>query len=748
MFGMTHGAMQVHRNPERYAADKVGVELARHASWFAVTGVGVMIGFLCAPLLVPGQYLGQALSLIVFAFIAPFAQSGVCITLLLTRLPFSGGRMYATDLAGAALGCLGAIFALFFVDPVSATLWVAAFAAAAGWNAARPDADHNPRRLSALIAVLLITAAAAHTGLYLSGRGHIGVLWAKGNSQTDTEFERWNTFSRVRVGPRRLGAPFGWGLSHEPRMTVEQRLLDIDADAGTVITRLDGDPRRMTFLRDDVVNSAYLTEPVHDVAIIGVGGGRDVLSALFFGAEHITGIEMNPAILQVLTEKYADYSGRLDRRPGVTLVQAEARSYLNQSRQRYDLVQVSLIDTWAATAAGGLALTENRIYTVQAWSDFYRVLKPGGLLSVSRWFDPASHRSEFYRLVAIGARALALHGVPPAELPRHVVALNVGQIVTVITRPDAFTQEQWRRARAAYEAQGFKILLGPDIRFDNITTTLLSGRADTAFFDSLPENIAPSTDDNPFFFFNSRFGQLSSRTGSLSPENNGTVRTLLWLLALSLLAYIYYIAVPFPGLVRRRSLSAVAIPVAYFSAIGMGFMLVEVSQMQRLMVFLGHPVFGLGVVLFSLLLFSGVGSATVGRQSPSRAAIAIRLAGLLLALAATGLLTPMVIVWTKADGTLVRIAASVALLAPPAVFMGMMFPLGLDRWRGEPDLLAFFWSANGITSVFASVLGAALSMEIGINMTFAIGAAFYGLCCIMLLGTRLRMSGPISGNLA
>ena len=169
---------------------------------------------------------------------------------------------------------------------------------------------------------------------------------------------------------------------------INQHYLDIDADAGTPITRFDGDLAKLAWLKDDVINAAYLVQPPADVAVVGVGGGRDILSGLVFGASRIRGIEINPAIFEVLTDKFADFSGHLDRRPGVSLVNAEARSYINHSSDRYDLVQISLIDTWAATAAGGLTLTENRLYTVEAWDDFYRALKPGGLLSVSRWYNP------------------------------------------------------------------------------------------------------------------------------------------------------------------------------------------------------------------------------------------------------------------------------------------------------------------------------------------------------------------------
>jgi hypothetical protein len=448
---------------------------------------------------------------------------------------------------------------------------------------------------------------------------------------------------------------------------------------------------------------------------------------------------MNPAILQVLTGKFGDYSGHLDRRPGVSLVNAEARSFLNQTRQRFDLVQISLIDTWAATAAGGLTLTENRLYTTQAWDDFYRVLKPGGILSVSRWYGAENHRDEFYRLVSIGASALMRQGTPPSELARHVVALNVGRIVTVITRPDAFTEAQWTRARAAYEAQGFKILLGPDVVFDNITSTILAGKATGSFFNALPQNIAPSTDDKPFFFYTSRLRDIASgfRQGDLETyrDTNAAIDTTRLLLVFSLLVFIVYVAIPFRGLVQRTSMAAVAAPVGYFSAIGIGFMLIEVSQMQRLMVFLGHPVYGLGVVLFSLLLFSGIGSATVGERAPTPRTRLARVFGLFLTLIATGLLTPLVTNWAKADDDALRIAWSALLLAPPALFMGMMFPLGLARWRGAPDLVPYFWGVNGIASVFASVLGAALSMEIGIGATFAVGAVFYGLSGLALLGS-------------
>ncbi len=216
-----------------------------------------MIAFLGVPLIVPEAYLLTVLAIAMVAFVLPFTEGGVCITLLLTRLPYGGGWLYAADLAGAALGCLGVIFVLLVVDPVSATLWIGAVAAGAGWIVARGADDARSLRLSGAVALILAFAAAAHTGLAASGRTHLGVFWAKGHQQTGTLFERWNTYSRVRVTALGETTPFGWGFAHAPQTKIDQDYLDIDADASTVITRQSGDIGKLSYLKDDVINAAY-----------------------------------------------------------------------------------------------------------------------------------------------------------------------------------------------------------------------------------------------------------------------------------------------------------------------------------------------------------------------------------------------------------------------------------------------------------------------------------------------------------
>jgi len=285
--------------------------------------------------------------------------------------------------------------------------------------------------------------------------------------------------------------------------------------------------------------------------------------------------------------------------------------------------------------------------------------------------------------------------------------------------------------------------------FDAVTSTLMSGKADAAFFASLPQNISPSTDDNPFFFYTARFSDLVGKpVATLTYNNNAAISMTLMLIVIALGAFVYYVIGPFARLAARMPLSALTPPVTYFCAIGMGFMLIEISQMQRLMVFLGHPVYGLSVILFTILLFGGIGSTTVGTQYPRPRAVIARVAALLATLALAGLLTPMIATWARSAATDMRILLSVLLLAPPAFCMGMMFPLGLGIWRRHSELLPFFWSANGITSMLASVLGVAVSIEFGIANTYALGVFCYVGCASMLATSRGASRTVASGAIA
>src|ERR1039457_5097382 len=237
-------------------------------------------------------------------------------------------------------------------------------------------------------------------------------MWSKGrvDPRTDSLTERWNPISRVRAARPLLGRPMMWGASPKlpPSMQVEAIELTIDSDADTPVCHFQGDLSALPFLRYDVTSvAAQLRHGAGSAAIIGVGGGRDVLNCASNGIHRIVGIEVNSTIADMTSRQFDSYSG-FSKIPGFELHNDEGRSYLTRSGERFDLIQASLVDTFAATSAGAMTLSENALYTVDGWRVFFSHLKPGGVITFSRW----SYAGETNRLFAVAKAMLLTAGVP------------------------------------------------------------------------------------------------------------------------------------------------------------------------------------------------------------------------------------------------------------------------------------------------------------------------------------------------
>ena len=326
----------------------------------------------------------------------PFFLSGVVVSLALTRSPFPVGRVYGVDLAGAAAGCLGALMLLNLTDGPSAVLWVSAITALgaiafAGSGIGGKPATRLPfavplQYIKVIFVVLVLGAALNST----TGQG-IEPLVVKGKLETTADaplLTKWNSFARISasdIGVRPAGL---WGPSptyQSADWPIEQRLMNIDGDAGTLAFRWDGNVARAGFLKYDVTNLAYFLPGHRRAAVIGVGGGRDMLSARVFGVPDVTGVEINPILARLLTTEpgFADFSG-IANQPGFHFHVDEGRSWFARTSQSFDVIQMSLVDTWAATGAGAFTLSENGLYTVDAWTIFLGRLTDNGVFTVSR----------------------------------------------------------------------------------------------------------------------------------------------------------------------------------------------------------------------------------------------------------------------------------------------------------------------------------------------------------------------------
>ena len=350
------------------------------------------------------------LALIYLLLTIPFFLSGSVLALTLAGWPNDAGKIYAADLIGAALGCLLSVAALARLGGVNALFLLSLVLALAA------TAFIYGRRRWAIPAGLAILLTG---GLLVS---NLAAPWLRivvnkaGGDEPPIVYEKWNIHSRVTVYEPDV-FPFFWGISPakwEETIAAggkwDHALLLIDAVAGTPIQSFNGDLSTMQFLRNDLTAIAYHLIDDPETLVIGPGGGRDVLSALASGAPHVTAVEVNPAVIEAVRGPFADFAGHLYDRPDVTAVVADARGYVERSPGDYDVIQASLIDTWAAGGSGAFALSENSLYTKEAFTSYFNHLSDDGLLSISRWYLP-DRPAETLRLVTTGLAGWEAAGV-------------------------------------------------------------------------------------------------------------------------------------------------------------------------------------------------------------------------------------------------------------------------------------------------------------------------------------------------
>jgi SAM-dependent methyltransferase len=747
MFGLTAGGMAVFLLPQVFTPAATRRQATIAAVAFAALIVLGFLAHLWIPFRFEASVAGVGSVTLTYVLMAlPFTASGICLTLALTRFPGAVGRLYAADLAGAAAGCLLLHGLLQVLDGPTAVVMAAFAAALGGWLLAWEAEAPRLGLLALLICLATGGFSAINKGRIAEQDPLLKLRYVKGEIEGPALYEKWNSFSRIRVygDPDWPSPPFGWGFSpfFKPSILLPQLVLNIDATAGTVMTRFNGDLRPLVHLRHDICNVAHALRQPSDVLVIGAGGGRDVLSALVFQQKSVLAVEINEDILHLVNGVFGEFTGHLDRVPGVRFVADEARSYVARTGERFDIIQVSLIDTWAATAAGAFALSENGLYTVEAWQTFLDRLRPGGLLTFSRWYADGKPW-EMYRLVALGMAALQRRG---ATAPRaHLALLKVPSptqtgsagdgVCTILVNRDPWSEADRQALTAVASAQGFEVVLAPDF----CRSADLAALTDPATFESFVAghamDISPSTDDRPFFFNMLRLRDVLE----VGRWNDGVVAFLCGLLVVVTGLTLGAIGLPLVLAGPRPGESGWGTPLVFFAAIGFGFMLVEVSLIQKLQILLGHPTYSLVVVLFSLLLAGGAGSWLVRDRPLTRRLAAGRLGVLLVLLTGVAIGWPALLAWAQPGSTGLRIGVALGLLVPLGLCMGAVFPLGMGlAGRRHPGMAPWFWGVNGATSILGSVLAMVLAFGWGISVAFRAGLACYAIALL----AAWWMAGP------
>jgi hypothetical protein len=487
--------------------------------------------------------------------------------------------------------------------------------------------------------------------------------------------------------------------------------------------------------------------------VIGPGGGRDLVSALVFGAGHVDGVEINPIIADdVMRDRFREFSGGIYTNPRVRITVDDGRSFVRRSPDRYDVIQASLVDTWAATAAGAYTLTENSLYTVDAFNDYLDHLNDRGILTITRWvFDGL-------RLVSLAQEACEARGWSAAD---RLAIVRQKDVATFLLKKTPFTTGEIDQLRAIAARLQFDVLYAPggDARIDDDFgagtqlgdyARLIRAPDRHAFYASYPQDITPTTDDRPFFFHTTKVGdQFQTAFGRSMLFGNG-LSALLTLMAISAALVLLFIVGPLllaafnppegghhvRGLPHRW-----AAWLAFFGALGAGFMLIEVAVLQRFVLLLGHPVYSLTVTLFSLLLGTGLGAAW-SRRFPDTAlrhtgAIALALIAVLGGVIIL-IVTPIV-AWAIPFARAARMAIAVATLLPLGIALGLPMPTGLRMLSAKaPQMIPWAWGINGALSVVGATLAIFIAMNWGFNTTLFAASATYAIGLFMFLAATPR----------
>lgn len=682
------------------------------------------------------------LVVVCLALFASFVWAGVMIATLFARRTAGIGKLYFADLVGAGLACAVVVALISTIGPPRTVALAGAVIAAVGVLVAA-------RMRSRLAPVGGVLAAGLTVGVLVSG-----VL---PDVRTDddkadvagADFSQWSPIFRVDT----IDLPNGLLLNHDGLLGSVIKPWDGDIETlGGDLYSFDGDPRAYPF--------EVLGEAPDRVMIIGAAGGHEVLASLYFEADNVDAIELNPLTYELVTDTYADFGGHVADQPGVNYVKGDGRSFLARSDKSYDLIWYPAPDSYSATnaaTAGAFVLSESYLYTQETIEESLDHLAPGGIIATQFGeLDFTSKPNRTTRYISTVRAALEAAGVD--DPGRHVLVATSGSgggttLSTVLVKGEPFTEVEIEAFTGkGADIEGDTLQYAPGQPQDNSVTRSLTLPAyeQRAFLDSYPFAVDAISDDGPFFWHFSRFGDVLADFGDpidrVDPEDSIGERVILLLLAIATVMAAVFLLLPFVTMrTVWRELPRKGTSALYFSALGLGFMFFEITLIQRLILFLGYPTYSLTVTLASLLVFTGIGALMSGRFKGriDHATRALAPAVVLLGLAYLFLL-PMLTDALLTTPLALRVAVAFLVLAPLGMFLGLFMPLGLGAvaalTRHGEQYVAWGWAVNGFASVIGSVLTTVFAMIIGFNLVLTLSVVVYLVAIVALR----RLARPVA----
>jgi len=658
---------------------------------------------------------GQTAHVVIFGVLfVPFLVGGVLIATVFEAKKDQFAKLYAIDLGGAALGCIAAVYLLDRVPAPKAMLLIAFFAGLA----APLFMLQAKRKIHAAVALVILIAAFGIGNKKLIDDELFTLPVIRNSKVVGIAKDRWNDFSRVVV---KWGLFCTWGLSETyPQKNEVQFDLMIEGVAGTQIQYMpDRDVSKLDYLEYDIAALPHYLKPTGSTLALGVGGGLDILMAKHFHKAPIVGVEVNPLVAKIVNEDFSWWSGRPYTLPDITVYFENARTWVKRDRTQYDVVTVTWVDSGAATGAGAFALTENYLYTVEAFRDYLARVKDDGVLSFLR----ARHDPEYDAIKGVGIVVEALRQIGITDPSKHIVASSVAsphflyrELTQVMVKRTPFSAAELAKVDEVRTRLHFKNAYTPGrTDGDPDITRLVEGKDRAAVYASFPYDMEPNTDDRPFYFF------LRARHGAEAGKDVKVLRqsviTIFALIAV-------FLIVPLGALLRRMEKKrAIVAPTLYFALLGLGFMLIEMKLLQQSILIVGNPTLSLAAVLSSLLMSTGIGAVLSPRIGQKRAPylFGALLVVLLVALFASESVANVLVSFPLA----LRTAGLVLVIAPLGFLLGCPLPLGMSALRDEKGLVPWCWGVNGMLGVAGTAVAMYLAIHYGLAAAFLTGVTCY-----------------------
>ncbi|MGD8640970.1 MAG: SAM-dependent methyltransferase, partial [Gammaproteobacteria bacterium] len=686
------------------------------------------------------------LSLIYLLLMLPFFFVANAIALTMMAKGDRIAAIYAADLVGAGLGCVLVIILLFYLMPHH-LLQMFSVMAVATTLVASIELGYKRRATTVFtIASILVLSLLPADWLTLSLSPYKSLqqlLRIDGTRITETRSSPLGLINVVESNVIPLRHAPGLSL-HATTEPPPQLAIFSDGDNMTVINKLNNKNTIPEYLQYQTSAAPYHLQQANSVLILGAGTGSDVLQAQAYKVPLIDAVELNPTIVDLVKTDYADYAGHLYEKPGVNVHVAEARGFVSNSEQHFDVIQIALLDTFGASSAGLYALSENYLYTVEAVTEYIRHLTPDGVLSITRWLKLPPRDN--LKMFATGLAALRSLGYEQPE--NHVMLIRSWQTATLLIKHSPLSTQDISNVQQFCQRMGFDTAYFPGIQhsdtnrfnklrepvFYNAATAMTGNNADN-FYEQYKFNITPATDDQPYFF---NFFKWDLFEDIVALKDKGGMPLVEWgyiimiaTLAQAIIFSALLIVLPllFKKETRLTTDKTTLISLLYFSSLGLAFLFVEIAFMQKFTLFLYHPVYSIAVTLTAFLLFAGAGSHysaflrdKLGYRSTIRLAVTvICVTGVIYSVALQPLFD-----WLLASSTVIKIMVTFILIAPLAFFMGMPFPVALSYLsKKSPMLIPWVWGVNGCTSVISAVLAMVLAVHFGFNVVIVAALILY-----------------------